>query len=148
MRRSVLALCCLLAAPAAWAEDLPQGPKAPPPEPLPEAACDTAKPDSGDWLLGRWVAPYSKWDFRREGDGLVWTLEQKSDINRDLGYKEGATFGGKVDTVTGCTIGLTASENGKTVFVFEGVQIEGGRIYGYAHNEAGQSARWTLRRMK
>ena len=41
----------------AWAEDFPQGPKAPPPEPLPEAVCDTARPDAGDWLVGNWVAP-------------------------------------------------------------------------------------------
>lgn len=149
MRRTALTLCCLLASAPAWAGDeLPQGPKAPPPEPLPEASCNTDKPDSGDWLLGPWVAPYSKWEFRREGADLIWQLEQKHDVNRELGYKEGATFGGKVDKVSGCTVNLTATNNGKAVFVFEGVVIEGGRIYGYAHNDAGQSARWTLRRLK
>ncbi|ARJ64420.1 hypothetical protein WV31_01270 [Magnetospirillum sp. ME-1] len=147
MRRAALALCCLFAAiPAALAEDLPKGPKAPPPEPLPDAPCDTAKADSGDWLVGRWVAPYSKWEFKREPQGLAWKLEQKPDINRDLGYKQGTVIEGKVDAVSPCTMKLTATENGETAFAFEGVRTEDGKIYGYAVNKAGQNARWTLRR--
>ncbi|TAN63050.1 MAG: hypothetical protein EPN20_10275, partial [Magnetospirillum sp.] len=85
----------------AWADDLPRGPKAAPPEPLPEATCDTARADTGDWLVGRWVAPYSKWEFQRAaGGGLVWTLDQKPDINRSLGWKEGARIDGKVAAVS------------------------------------------------
>ena len=53
----------------AFADDLPQGAKAPPPEPLPEASCDATKANSGDWLVGRWVAPYSKWEFQRAAAG-------------------------------------------------------------------------------
>ncbi|EME70218.1 hypothetical protein H261_09172 [Paramagnetospirillum caucaseum] len=146
MRRAALALCCLLAAAPTWAEDLPQGPKAPPPEPLPDAPCDTARPDSGDWLVGRWVAPYSKWEFRRDAQGLAWKLEQKPDVNRNLGYKQGAVIEGKVTAVSPCTMTLQAAENGETAFAFEGVRTEDGKIYGYAVNKAGQNARWTLRR--
>lgn len=147
MRRAALALCCLfLAVPAALAEDLPKGPKAPPPEPLPDATCDTTKADSGDWLVGRWVAPYSKWEFKRDAQGLVWKLEQKPDINRDLGYKQGTVIEGKVEAISACTMKLVATENGETAFAFEGVRTEDGKIYGYAANKAGQNARWTLRR--
>jgi hypothetical protein len=148
MRRALLPLCLLLAAAPALAQELPKGPKAPPPEPLPDAPCDAARPDSGEWLLGHWVAPYAKWEFRRDGAALAWTLEQKPDINRDLGYKEGAVLNGKIDEVSACTLKLTARENGETAFAFEGVRTEDGKIYGYASNQKGQGARWTLRRMK
>jgi hypothetical protein len=146
MRRAALALCCLFAASSAMAQDLPKGPKAPPPEPLPDATCDTAKADSGDWLVGRWVAPYSKWEFKRETQGLVWKLEQKPDINRDLGYKQGTVIEGKVTEISACTLKLLGSENGETVFSLEGVRTEDGKIYSYATSKSGQSARWTLRR--
>jgi hypothetical protein len=146
MRRAVLALCCLFAISPALAQDLPKGPKAPPPEPLPDASCDTAKADSGDWLVGRWVAPYSKWEFKREAQGLVWKLEQKPDINRELGYKQGTVIEGKVAEISACTLRLTAVENGETAFDFEGVRTEDGKIYGYASNKAGKGVRWTLRR--
>ncbi len=86
MRRAALALCCLLISTPALAQDLPKGPKAPPPEPLPDAPCDAAKADSGDWLVGRWVAPFSKWQFKRDAQGLVWKLEKKPDLNREMGY--------------------------------------------------------------
>jgi len=146
MRRAALALCCLLTAAPAFAQELPKGPKAPPPEPLPDATCDTAKPDAGDWLVGRWVAPYSKWEFKREAQGLTWTLEQKPDINRDLGYKQGTVIEGKVSELSACTFRLIAVENGETAFDFQGVRTEDGKVYGYATNKAGQGARWTLRR--
>ena len=146
MRRAALALCCLLISAPALAEDLPKGPKAPPPEPLPDATCDTAKADSGDWLVGRWVAPFSKWEFKREAQGLVWKLEQKPDINRDLGHKQGTVIEGKVSEISPCTMKLVATENGETAFAFEGVRTEDGKIYGYALNKAGQNARWILRR--
>lgn len=147
MRRAALAVCCLLAAaPAALAQELPKGPKAPPPEPLPDATCDTDAADAGDWLVGRWVAPYSKWEFRREAQGLVWRLEQKPDLNKDLGYKQGTVIEGKVESISPCTMHLVAAENGATAFDFQGVRTEDGKIYGYAVNKAGQGARWTLRR--
>lgn len=150
MRRAALAACCLLAAVTvmgpALAQDLPKGPKAPPPEPLPDATCDTAKADSGDWLVGRWVAPFSRWEFKRDAQGLVWKLEQKPDINRDLGYKQGTVIEGKVTAISPCTMNLQATENGETAFAFEGVRTEDGKIYGYALNKAGQNARWILRR--
>ena len=131
----------------AFAEDLPQGPKAPPPEPLPEASCDATKADSGDWLVGRWVAPYSKWQFQRAaGGGLTWTLEQKPDINRSLGWKDGANFGGAVAAVSACTLRLTAGDNGEVSFAFDGVRTDDGKIYGYAVNPTGQQVRWVLRR--
>ena len=131
----------------ALAEDLPQGPKAAPPEPLPEAECDTAKSDSGDWMLGRWVAPYSKWEFRRSAAGdLVWSLEQKPDINRSLGWKDGAHIDGKVAAVSACTLRLTAGDNGEVAFTFDGVRTSDGKIYGYAMNTSGQQLRWVLRR--
>ncbi len=148
LRQFAAAFVALIAlALPALAEDLPQGPKAPPPEPLPEASCDAAKPDSGDWLVGRWVAPYSKWEFRRAAAGnLVWTLEQKPDINRSEGWKDGARFDGKVDAVSACTLRLTAGDNGEVAFTFNGVLTEGGKIYGYAANSSGQQLRWVLRR--
>ncbi|MBI3446992.1 MAG: hypothetical protein HY055_16910 [Magnetospirillum sp.] len=147
MRRTALVLACLAAAcPALADEGLPQGPKAPPPEPLPEAACDTAKPDSGDWLLGRWVAPYAKWEFKREPKGLVWHLEQKPDINRSLGWKDGASLDGAVETVSACTLRLVAGDNGDVAFAFDAVRTDENKIYGYAVNKAGQQLRWVLRR--
>ena len=70
---AALALALLSAAGAAGAQDLPQGPKlGPPASPLPEPACDTARPDSGDWLVGAWVAPEGRWEIRREGAALSW----------------------------------------------------------------------------
>ncbi|BAE49633.1 hypothetical protein [Paramagnetospirillum magneticum] len=146
MRRAALALCCLLISVPALAEDMPKSPKAPPPEPLPDATCDTTKADAGDWLAGRWVAPYSKWEFKRDAQGLTWKLEQKPDLNSNLGYKQGTVIEGKVSELSACTLRLTAVENGETAFDFEGVRTEDGKIYGYATNKAGQGARWTLRR--
>ena len=131
----------------ALAEDLPQGPKVAPPEPLPEAECDTAKSDTGEWLVGRWVAPYSKWEFRRSAAGdLVWTLDQKPDINRSLGWKEGAHIDGKVTAVSACSLRLTAGDGGEVAFAFDGVRTGDGKIYGYAVNVSGQQLRWVLRR--
>lgn len=132
----------------AFADDLlPQGPKAPPPDPLPEVSCDAAKADAGDWLVGRWVAPYSKWEFRRAaGGGLVWTLEQKPDINRMEGWQDGARFDGVVAAISACTVRLTAGDNGAIAFAFDGVRTDDGKIFGYAVNPAGQQLRWVLRR--
>jgi len=145
LRLVLAAMLSLLAVPA-LAQDLPQGPKAPPPDPLPEPLCDAARPDSGDWLVGRWVMPYGRWDIRREAGGLAWTLEQKPDINAALGWKDGARIDGTVQAVSACTLRLVAGEGGGTAFAFDGVRTEDGRIYGYATSRAGQRIRWTLRR--
>ncbi|HSV29500.1 MAG TPA: hypothetical protein VLL76_08070, partial [Candidatus Omnitrophota bacterium] len=71
MRLPVAALLALFAFPAA-AEDLPQFPKAGPPQPLPEASCDTALPNNGEWLVGRWVSPQTRWSFARQGQAIAW----------------------------------------------------------------------------
>jgi hypothetical protein len=149
LRRTLLiAAFCVLAVPALADDDAPpQGPKAPPPEPLPEPICDVAKPDGGDWLLGRWVAPYAKWAFERNTSGkLAWVLEQKPDINRAAGWKDGARIEGRVAAVSGCTVKLEAGEGGVVAFAFEGVKTDDGKIYGFAVNPAGQQIRWVLRR--
>jgi hypothetical protein len=150
MRPFLAALLSLLASsvliPAALAQDLPQGPKAPPPDPLPEPLCDVARPDSGDWLVGRWVMPYGRWEIRRDGKGLTWTLDQKPNINASLGWKDGARLDGRVEAVSACTLRLVGQEGAETVFSFDGVSTDDGRIYGYAMNRTGQKVRWTLRR--
>ncbi|WP_245651108.1 hypothetical protein [Paramagnetospirillum marisnigri] len=147
--RTLLSLACLLAALASpsLAQDLPKGPKAPPPEPNPEPICDTAAPSSGDWLMGRWVAPHSRWEFTRAADGkAAFGLEQKSDINKALGWKPGTRIDGKVTRLTGCTVRLEAGDEAVPAFVFEGVLTADGKVYGFAVNPAGDSARWILRR--
>jgi hypothetical protein len=147
MRRAMIAVFAALAFPA-QAQDLPQGPKAPPPDPLPDAICDTTRPDGGDWLVGRWVMPYGRWDIRREAAGLVWTLDQKPDINASLGWKDGARIDGRVAAFSACTLRLEAGDGGDVAFAFafDGVRTEDGKIYGYAVNRAGRPLRWTLRR--
>ncbi|RAU23502.1 hypothetical protein CU669_03980 [Paramagnetospirillum kuznetsovii] len=131
----------------ALAEDLPQGPKAPPPEPLPEAICDTSKADAGNWLLGRWVAPYSKWEFIRPASGpMTWTLEQKADLNQSLGWKQGTRIDGRVATLSPCSARLEAGDDGQVAFTFDGVLTAEGKVYGYAMNTSGQQVRWILRR--
>jgi hypothetical protein len=144
MRLPLLISALLLAAPA-FAEDLPQGPKAGPPEPLPEADCDTSLPNNGEWLLGRWVAPMSKWEFTRSGGGLDFRFEQKQGHNSEYGYRDGAVITGKVAQVSGCTMTLAAGE-GDASFGFEGVRIDGGRIFGFARSTDGKHVRYTLRR--
>lgn len=144
--RLAFAAALLFALPALADDDFPQGPKAAPPEPLPEPICDTAKPDNGAWLLGRWVAPYSKWEFLSEGAGTAFKLEQKPDINRSLGWKDGASFGGKVVALSGCSLRATAGEDDDIAFTFDGVRTDDGKIYGVAVNKSGQQLRWVLRR--
>ncbi|MGE5547710.1 MAG: hypothetical protein ACM33T_12485 [Solirubrobacterales bacterium] len=135
-------LLAALALPAA-AQELPKFPKAAPPEPTPDPICDTAKPSGGDWLLGRWVAPNTKWSFERAGGAIGWTLERKGSINQDFGWQDGATITGTVDKVSGCTVSLKA---GQGDFLFDGVLTEDGKLYGYAVNKAGQTVRFVLRR--
>lgn len=143
MRLAALALAALLSTTPAWADDLPQGPKAGPPEPLPEPQCDTAQLDRGDWLLGRWVAPQARWEFVRAGAGIAWTLDQKGSPEA-AGWHNGANLAGTVAAISGCTVTLAAGETG--AFTFEGVLTEGGRIYGFATNKAGRHIRYVLRR--
>jgi len=142
MRIITLVAALLLAVPA-WAEDLPQGPKAAPPEPLPEPQCDVSKPSNGDWLLGRWVAPLTKWEFLRTANGLVWTLDGKAGVNADFIKQDVVQLNGQISKVTGCTVNLTG---GQGRFEFDGVMTDSGKLYGYAHNPEGQTVRYILRR--
>jgi hypothetical protein len=140
MRIWMMVAALMLAAVPAAAEDFPRSPKAGPPEPLPEAACDTAKPDAGAWLQGRWVAPMSRWEFT----GREFRLEQKAEHAGTSGYKDGTVIAGRVEAVSACSLRLAAGEANN--FTFEGVLTEGGKIYGFAANPAGQRVRYVLRR--
>lgn len=143
MRLSAALAALLLVTAPAGAADLPQFPKAGPPGPLPEPACDTGLANSGEWLVGRWVAPHTKWSFTRQGQAIGWTLERRGSINEGFGWREGATITGTVDSVTGCTVTLKAGEGD---FLFDGVLTEGGKLYGFATNKAGEQVRFVLRR--
>jgi hypothetical protein len=142
MRRLLFAVALLLAAPAA-AQELPQGPKAGPPEPLPEAACDVGLPNNGAWLLGRWVAPQARWEFFRNDSAIAWTLDQKGSVGSNFGWRDGTQITGVVTRVTGCTAALSAGEG---AFAFEGVLTESGKLYGFATNPKGEHVRFVLRR--
>lgn len=143
MRLAVILAVALGAAAPAWAQDLPQFPKVGPPEPLPEASCDTTLANGGDWLLGRWVAPQTRWEFTRTGGAIAWTLDRKGGSNADFGWQDGAQITGTVEKATGCTVALTA---GQGAFRFEGVLTESGKLYGYATSRKGEVVRFTLRR--
>ena len=142
MRNVVILALTLLAAPA-LAQELPQFPKIAPPEPLPDAICDTRLANNGEWLLGRWVAPQSRWEFTRAGEGITWTLDRKGGANADFGWQDGTQITGKAEKVTGCTVELVA---GQGAFRFEGVLTDGGRLFGFATNKKGENVRFTLRR--
>ncbi len=143
--RIVVALAALMAAAAlpAAAQDLPQFPKAGPPQPLPEASCDTSLANNGEWLVGRWVAPQTRWEFARAGDDIAWTLDRKGGLNPGFGWQDGTQITGTVEQVTGCTVVLVA---GQGAFRFEGVLTDAGRLYGFATNSKGDAVRFTLRR--
>lgn len=141
--RPVLMLALLLAATPALADDLPQFPKVAPPEPLPEASCDTTLANNGEWLLGRWVAPQARWEFTRAPGGIAWTLERKGGMNADFGWQDGAQITGAAEKVTGCTVVLVA---GQGAFRFEGVLTESGKLFGFATSRKGEVVRFTLRR--
>lgn len=143
MRLAPVLAALLLAAAPAMAQELPQFPKAGPPEPLPEASCDTGLANNGEWLLGRWVAPQAKWEFARANGGIAWTLDRKGGMNQEFGWRDGAQISGTADKVTGCTVHLTAGEG---AFQFEGVLTDGGKLYGFATNTKGERVRFTLRR--
>jgi hypothetical protein len=141
--RAFLALAALLAAAPALADDtLPQFPKAGPPQPLPEAACDTAQASDGAWLIGRWVAPRTRWEFTREDGAIAWSMERKGNLNAEFGWQDGTRIAGTAETVTACTVALVA---GQGAFRFEGVLIDG-KLFGYAANTKGEHVRFTLRR--
>ncbi|MGE5504936.1 MAG: hypothetical protein ACM31L_10980 [Actinomycetota bacterium] len=144
MRLLTLTIALLMAAPA-LAQELPQGPKAGPPQPLPDPECDTSLPNNGEWLVGRWVAPLSKWEFTRNGKDLAFRFEQKPGHNAEYGWRDGAVITGTVTKLSGCTVEMGARE-GDASFTFEGVQIDGGRIFGYAISTDGKHVRYTLRR--
>lgn len=143
IRRVLLSLCLAVPAAAALAEDLPQFPKIGPPQPLPDATCDTGLANDGDWLIGRWVAPNTKWSFTRQTQAIGWSLERKGGINEGFGWRDGATITGTVDSVSGCSVVLKAGDG---AFLFEGVLTEAGKLYGYAANPKGEHVRFVLRR--
>ncbi len=143
MRRLAVAVVLALAAVPALAQELPKFPKARPPQPLPEATCDVDRANSGDWLLGGWVAPQTRFHFSRPGKDIVWTMDRKGGGD-EFGWQEGATIDGRVAAVSACTLRLVAGPDG--AFTFEGVLTEGGMIYGYATNKAGDAVRFVLRR--
>lgn len=136
------ALFAILALPA-LAADFPKSPKIGPPEPLPDAICDLSVPSDGEWVVGNWVAPRTKWIFARDGGDLVWTMERKAQINEGFGWRDGATISGTVERITGCTIALKAGEG---AFSFDGVLTDRGHLFGYATNTRGDNVRFTLRR--
>lgn len=138
----VVALCLAPLVPAA-AENLPQFPKIGPPGSLPEAACDTSRAHSGDWLLGRWVSPHSRWEFQRQGTALVWSLERKGSVDDGMGWSAGTRIDGAVSAVSACSFTLGAGDG---QFSMEGVLTEGGKVYAVAANAKGKTARFLLRR--
>ena len=143
--RLIAPLALMLLATPALAQELPQFPKAAPPEPLPDAFCDTKAPNSGDWLLGRWVAPQSRWEFTRKGNAIAWVLDRKGGMNGDFGWQDGTQIDGTVEAVSGCTVTLVA---GQGAFRFEGVLTESGKLFGFATSRRGEVVRFTLRREK
>ncbi|MBI5162468.1 MAG: hypothetical protein HY985_01045 [Magnetospirillum sp.] len=143
MRLLALVFALAVAAPAV-AQELPQFPKAGPPQPVPDAPCDVALPSSGDWLLGRWVAPQTRFEFGRAKEAILWTMERKGGLNEDFGWDKGAAIEGRVVQVSACTVRLTAGEG--DAFVFDGVRTDDGKIFGSATNKAGRNVRFVLRR--
>lgn len=136
----VMFLC--LSVPA-LAQELPKFPKAGPPETMPEPPCDATVANNGDWLVGNWVSPHSRWKFTRQGDGLVWSLDRSGTINDGLGWSAGAHLDGTVGAVSACSFVL---DSGNGQFVMNAVFTDGGKIYGAAANANGASARFLLRR--
>lgn len=142
MRRVVVAALLALLVSPALAQELPKFPKARPPQPLPDATCDVGKADSGDWLLGGWVAPETRFLFTRSGKAIAWTMDRRGGVG-EFGWQEGAVITGTVAAVSACSVRLVA---GGGAFAFEGVLTEDGKIYGYATNKAGNDIRFVLRR--
>jgi hypothetical protein len=142
MRRLLAAL--LVAAPlAAHAQELdrlPQFPKIGPPDPLPEATCDTAQASSGAWLLGRWVAPRTRLDVSGQAPGMAWTMDRGGGGD-EFGWKSDARAEGGVADLSGCSVRLVSGD-----FVFHAVLTEEGRLYGFATSKAGTDVRMVFRR--
>lgn len=139
------AVLSLLSAPALAEDDFPQSPKIGPPEPLPEASCDTAQKDGGQWLLGRWVAPNAKFEFSRasENEPVSFSLNRKAGFD-EFGWTSETIIKGMVDQLSPCSLRAHAGENGQ--FVFEAVSTAPGKIYGFATNAKGDHVRFILRR--
>ncbi|MGE4281066.1 MAG: hypothetical protein AB7G62_15865 [Magnetospirillum sp.] len=127
----------------AMAQELPKFPKAGPPGSLPEANCDTALPNNGGWLLGRWVSPHSRWEFIRQGDGMAWILDRKGSVDDGMGWSAGTRIEGAVTALSACSFTLGAGDG---QFTMDGVLTDGGKIYGVASNAKGNTARFLLRR--
>lgn len=144
MRGAIAAAMLTLLALPASAADFPKSPKIGPPEPLPGPSCDVAAASTGEWLVGHWVAPHTKWSFSREGSALVWIMDRKG-FNDGFGWSDGATITGTVETATGCTVTLKAGEG---AFLFDGVLTDAGHLFGYATNTRGDNVRFTLRRQR
>lgn len=142
MRFAVLALCLCAALPAA-AEDLPQFPKIGPPGSLPEAICDQSKASDGNWLLGRWVSPQSRWEFSRQGQGLAWGLDRKGSVEDGMGWSAGTRIDGGVEQISPCSFRLGAGDG---QFALDGVLTDDGKIFAVAANAKGKTARFILRR--
>lgn len=141
--RLVFVAACLCAAFPAVAQELPQFPKSGPPDSLPEPVCDTTRADGGDWLLGHWVSPHSRWEFHRQDGALHWVLERKGSVNDTLGWDEGARLDGAVTAVSPCSFTL---DGGNGQFVMNAVLTDGGKVFGVAVNPKGDSVRFLLRR--
>jgi len=127
----------------ALAEDLPQFPKAGPPGSLPEAICDTALPNTGGWLLGRWVSPHSRWEFVRQGNGMAWILDRKGSVDDGMGWSAGTRLDGAVTALSGCSFTIGAGDG---QFTMDGVLTDGGKVFAVATNSKGKTARFLLRR--
>jgi hypothetical protein len=143
MMRFLIILPMLTLALPALAQELPKFPKAGPPEPLPEAICDTSIANNGEWLVGRWVAPQTRWEFTRKDGALTWAMDRKGTIAEDFGWTEGTAIAGQVDRTSGCTVQLSG---GAGAFQFDGVLSDGGKLYGFATNRRGEHVRFILRR--
>lgn len=127
----------------ALAQELPKFPKAGPPGSLPEASCDTTLPNTGSWLLGRWVSPHSRWEFIRQGDGMAWILDRKGSVDDGMGWSAGTRIEGAVTALSACSFTLGAGDG---QFTMDGVLTDGGKVYGVASNTKGNTARFLLRR--
>jgi len=129
---AALLFAAALAAAPAWSQDLPQGPKLGPPSGLPEAPCDTARPDSGDWLLGTWGSGAARWQVSRGPAGLIWQRGEGGPLAQ-----------GRVAEVSSCSVVLHDTSGGVAL---EGVRSPSGAIYAHGPDSGGAAGRWVLRR--
>jgi len=145
MRRLALqsALLAALIIPVHAQEDLdrlPQFPKLGPPDPLPEASCDTAEANGGGWLLGRWVAPRTRLEFTGKPQAIAWAMDRGGG-GGEFGWSSDSSVEGRVAEVSGCSVRLVADS-----FVFQAVLTDGGRLYGFATSKAGADVRMVFQK--